>query len=158
MPFLVLQNQPAISDKSFSWGGWGAELYKFWSVMDESSRVLDENPTPSDLDFMIEDDTLSFGSSTSSTRSDAESAPPELDQLFSKICERCDDCLERAEKQLPPEWNIPDLVRTVIGDEAIHMPSFLSDSYYDVMLHGSRSWLVEDLSNFVDLINYAPPV
>ncbi len=57
-------------------------------------------------------------------------------------------------KQLPPEWNMPDLVRTVIGDEAIHMPGFLTDSYYDVMLHGPNSWLCQDIFEFLDLINY----
>ena len=41
----------------------------------------------------------------------------------------------RADKQLPLKWNMLDLVRTVIGDEVIHMPSFLTYSCYDVMLH-----------------------
>ena len=58
----------------------------------------------------------------------------------------------RAGKQLPPEWSMPDLVRTVIGDEAIHIPGFIKDSYVDVMLHGQNSWLCNEVFQFLDLI------
>ena len=44
--------------------------------------------------------------------------------------------MEREGINLPPEWSMPELVRTVIGDEAINIPGFLRDCYYDVMLHG----------------------
>lgn len=57
-------------------------------------------------------------------------------------------------RQLPPEWNMPDLVRAVIGDEAIHTPGFLKEAYYDVMLHGPNSWLCDEVFQFLDLIRY----
>lgn len=114
--------------------------------MKKNSLVLYGNPTPSDFDFMINDsNSLSFSSSTSSTRSDAQSAPPECERIFDRLCDEYTEWVGRAGKQLPPEWNMPDLVRTVIGDEAIHMPGFLTDSYYDVMLHGPNSWLCQDI-------------
>jgi len=108
--------------------------------MNNKSLVLYGNPTPSDLHFLV-DESLSFSSSTSSTlsstRSDAQSAPPELERVFERICDEYAEWVVIADKQLPPEWNMPDLVRTVIGDEAIHIPGFLTDSYYDVILHGA---------------------
>lgn len=123
--------------------------------MKKNSLVLYGNPTPSDFDFMINDsNSLSFSSSTSSTRSDAQSAPPECERIFDRLCDEYTEWVVRAGKQLAPEWNMPDLVRTVIGDEAIHMPGFLTDSYYDVMLHGPNSWLCQDILKFLDLINY----
>ena len=116
--------------------------------------ILYENPTPSDLNFMIDDENMSFSSSTSSTRSDAQSAPPECERIFEALCSEYTKWVVRANKQLPPEWNMPDLVQTVMGEEAIHMPSFLTDSYYDIMLHGSNSWLCQEIFKFLDLINY----
>lgn len=89
-----------------------------------------------------------------STKSDAQSAPPELDQVFNRICEEYTNWVGIAQKQIQPEWNMPDLVRTVIGDEAINIPGFLTETYYDVMLHGQNSWLCQDLFHFLDLINY----
>lgn len=47
---------------------------------------------------------------------------------------------------------MPGLVRTVIGDEAIHIPGFLKDSYVDVMLYGQNSWLCNEVFQFLDLI------
>lgn len=52
-----------------------------------------------------------------------------------------------ADKQLPPEWDMPDLVRAVIGEEALATPSYMSDAYYDVMLHGQNSWLCQETSD-----------
>jgi len=151
MSFLVF---PRRFPTSLSFFG-GSRAVKKWSVMNGNELVLYGNPTPSDLDFMIEDENPSFSSSTSSTRSDAQSAPPECERIFDRISDECAECAVRADKQLPPEWNMPDLVRTVIGDdEAIHMPSFLTNSYYDVMLHGSNSWLCQEVFQFMDLINY----
>ena len=121
--------------------------------MNRNFFLLYGNPTPSDLDFML-NESLSFSSSLSSTRSDAQSAPPECERIFDILCNVYTQCVVRAGKQLPPEWNMPDLVRTVIGDEAIHMRGFLTDSYYDVMLHGQNSWLCADIFQFLDLINY----
>lgn len=121
--------------------------------MNNNSLVLYGNPTPSDLLFL---ESPSFSSSTSSTlsstRSDAQSAPPELERVFDRICDEYAEWVVRAGKQLPPEWSMPDLVRTVIGDEAIHIPGFLKDSYYDVMLHGPNSWLCNEVFQFLDLI------
>lgn len=50
---------------------------------------------------------------------------------------------------------MPDLIRAVMGDEAVPFPGHLRDTYYDVFLRGEHSWLFEDLSNLIDLINYA---
>ncbi|KAL5077878.1 hypothetical protein RYX36_016862 [Vicia faba] len=88
---------------------------------------------------------LSSTSSTlSSTRSDAQSAPPELERVFDRICDEYTEWVVRAGKQLPPEWSMLGLVRTVIGDEAIHIPGFIKDSYVDVMLYGQNSWLCNE--------------
>ncbi|CAI8600299.1 unnamed protein product [Vicia faba] len=98
---------------------------------------------------------LSSTSSTlSSTRSDAQSAPPELERVFDRICDEYAEWVVRAGKQLPPEWSMPGLVRTVIGDEAIHIPGFIKDSYVDVMLYGQNSWLCneESLATFRNVI------
>ena len=109
------------------------------------------NVTLSDFIFL---NSFSSGSSTlSSTRSDAESAPPELEQLFHRVCDEYAKCVRGAGKQLPPEWSMPDLVRTVIGDEAIHTPGFLTDSYYDVLLHGHKSWVCDEILQFLELIS-----
>jgi hypothetical protein len=116
--------------------------------------MLYENPTPGDLRFFLDDESMSFSSSTSSTRSDAQSAPPECEQIFEALCSEYTKRVARSDKQLPPEWNMPDLVQTVMGEEAIHMPSFLTDSYYDIMLHGSNSWSCQEILKFLDLINY----
>lgn len=74
--------------------------------MNNKSLVLYGNPTPSD--FMV-DESLSFSSSTSSTlsstRSDAQSAPPELDRLFSEICEKSAELVRLKKTPLPPEWS-----------------------------------------------------
>lgn len=48
-----------------------------------------------------------------------------------------------------------DLIRAVMGNDALQIPGHLRDTYYDVILRGATSWLFEDLSNFLDLINYA---
>lgn len=57
-------------------------------------------------------------------------------------------------RQLPPEWTMPDLVRAVISDDRIDSPGFLTNDYYDVMLHGQNAWLYEHIFAFLDLINY----
>lgn len=108
--------------------------------------------TPSDLNFM-QSSTSSFLSisSSSSTRSDAQSAPPELTQLFDGICKKSAELLRLRGRELPPEWNIADLIQAVMGDEALRIPGHLQDTYYDVLLRGCSSWLLEDLSNLLDL-------
>ncbi|TXG46236.1 hypothetical protein EZV62_028267 [Acer yangbiense] len=84
-----------------------------------------------------------------SSKSDAQSAPPECERIFDRISDECAECAVRADKQLPPEWNMPDLVRTVIGDdEAIHMPSFLTNSYYDVIAAELTTLLESRITNF----------
>ncbi|KAL5096651.1 hypothetical protein RYX36_000978 [Vicia faba] len=96
---------------------------------------------------------LSSTSSTlSSTRSDAQSAPPELERVFDRICDEYAEWVVRAGKQLPPEWSMSGLVWTVIGDEATHIPGFIKDSYVDVMLYGQNSWLCNEVFQFLDLI------
>lgn len=119
----------------------------------DNQIVVYGNTTPSDLRFM-HSAPFSFPSSSStlsSTSSDAESAPPELDRLFQKICEKSAELVSNT--QVPSEWSIPDLIRAVMGNEALQMPGYLQDTYYDIILRGSTSWLFGDLLSFIDLIN-----
>lgn len=78
--------------------------------------------------FSFPSDSHSSTLSLSSTRSDAQSAPPELERVFGTICDEYTEWVVRAGKQLAPEWKMPDLVRAVIGDEAIHTPGFSQGS------------------------------
>ncbi|EYU38387.1 hypothetical protein MIMGU_mgv1a025132mg [Erythranthe guttata] len=75
----------------------------------------------------------------SSTRSDAQSAPPDLEEVFERICDEYSRCVHEAGRQLPPQWTMPDLVRMVLGDEALQH-GFLTDAYYDVMLSQTLSY------------------
>lgn len=117
------------------------------------------NPTLSDMDFIMDTETYfpsfpsSAASTSSSTLSDAQSAAPDLDLLLHQISTEYSRCVHEAGKVLPPEWTMPDLVRTIFGDEAIHH-GFLTDAYYDVLLCGTHSWGCEELLNLLDLINY----
>ncbi|NP_064106.1 orf124 (mitochondrion) [Beta vulgaris subsp. vulgaris] len=124
--------------------------------MNSNFLVLYGNPTPSDLRFIHSDPSKSHSStlSLSSTRSDAQSAPSGLDQFFPEICDEYSRYVHEAGRVLPPEWTMPDLVRTVLGDEALQQ-GFLTDAYYDVMLCGTHSWGCEELLNLLDLINYS---
>lgn len=49
-----------------------------------------------------------------------------------------------------------DLIRAVMGNEALQSSGCLKDTYYDIFLQGSTSWLFQDLFYFLDLIKYAP--
>lgn len=67
----------------------------------------------------------------------------------------------QAGRQIPTEWEMPDLFRTVIIRDPQGMgviPSFLTDTYYDLMLYGDQSWVFKDILAWIDLINYAPQV
>lgn len=121
--------------------------------MTNKKILLFGDTTLCDIQFLLSS-SHSLSSTLSSTRSDAQSAPPELERLFERICNAYTEWVVRAGKHLPPEWNMPDLVRAVMGDEAIHSPGFLTSAYYDVMLHGPLSWGCQDVFQFVDLINY----
>lgn len=112
------------------------------------------NTTLSDINFMMETDLPASATSTiSSTASDAQSASPDLEQLFDNVCNEYSRCVHETGRVLPPEWTMPELVRTMLGDEAIQR-DFLTDAYYDVMLCGIHSWGCEELLNLLDLINY----
>jgi hypothetical protein len=113
------------------------------------------DPTPSDLLFM-KTETISFNTSStiSSTRSDAQSAPPELDLLLDHICNESTKCMKMTNRQLPPEWNMPEIVRAVIGEDGIEMPSLLTADFSDIMLHKDKSRLCEEILIFIYLINY----
>lgn len=120
--------------------------------------VVYGNPTPSDLLFM-DSALFSFpaskaSSTLSSTVSDAESAPPELDLLFHEICEKCAELVLLSNKQLKPKWSIPELIQALMGNEAVQIPGYLQDIYYDILLRGATSWFFQDLCHFIDLINY----
>ena len=116
------------------------------------------NPTPSDLLFM-DSALFSFpaskaSSTLSSTVSDAESAPPELDLLFHEICDKCAELVLLSNKQGKPEWSIPELIQALMGNEAVQIPGYPQDIYYDILLRGATSWFFQDLCHFIDLINY----
>lgn len=124
-----------------------------FSIMNTEALILYGDPTPSDINFLISD-SISFLSSNSSTRSDAESAPSDFGGLLERISNESIMWIERSGRQLPPEWNMPDLVRAVIFDDRIDIPGFLTSEYYDLMLHGPNSWLCQEIFEFLDLINY----
>nr|YP_010833515.1 hypothetical protein QLP06_mgp098 [Jatropha curcas]WFG81141.1 hypothetical protein [Jatropha curcas] len=129
MSFLVEKTTGDFLNQSLFifWGG--AEQSKNEAIMENDELVLYGNPTPSDIEFLHSNPfsfpSISSSSTLSSTRSDAQSAPPELERVFDRICDEYAEWVVRAGKQFPPEWSMPDLVRTVIGDEAIHIPGFL---------------------------------
>lgn len=123
--------------------------------MNEQSLVLYGHPTSSDVQFMLSDTrnmSLDSLSSTSSTRSDAESAPPDFEEILNIISNEYTKWVGRSGRQLPPEWTMPDLVRAVISDDRIDSPGFLTNDYYDVMLHGQNAWLCEQIFDFIDLM------
>lgn len=131
-----------------------------WKVNNTIIKVYGHT-TRSDLDFMdiepaglLSFPSTSTASSISSTKSDAESAPPDLDQLFHSICDAYTEWVEKSGRQLPPEWDMPSLVRTVLGEESMSIPGFLTDCYYDVMVHGTNSWFCQEIDQFIDLVHY----
>lgn len=89
-----------------------------------------------------------------SITSTAQSAPSDIGGLFSGVCEHYREWMLISGRQLPPQWNMPDLLRFVIGDEAAQNPSLLTDYYYDVIMCGPRSWVCEAILEHLDLINY----
>jgi hypothetical protein len=158
---LLVGQQPtkvflSLTVSLFFWGERINQRHLFFT-MQNAPIILYGNPTLSDLDYIMEPSFTSFPSeatsTSSSTLSDAQSAPPDLDLLFNKICDEYSRCVHEAGRLLPPEWTMPDLVRTMLGDEAIQH-GFLTDAYYDVMLCGTHSWGCEELLNLLDLINY----
>jgi hypothetical protein len=128
------------------------------NFMREPSFLLYGHPTKSDMDFFLSE-TISMSldslSSSSSTRSDAQSAPPELADLFNRICQKSEELLRLRNKEFPPEWSMADLIRAVMGEDSLQMAGLLKNTFYDVILRGETRWLFEDLCNFLDLINYA---
>ncbi|KAK4419453.1 hypothetical protein Salat_2358200 [Sesamum alatum] len=75
-----------------------------------------------DLEFMLSrSDSVSLESlsSTSSTRSDAESTPPDFEGILDRISNEYTHWLLQSGRELPPEWTMLDLVRVVISDDHI---------------------------------------
>lgn len=110
-----------ISEKSLFFGGSRAQFHKC-NVMDSQSLVLYGHPTSSDIPFMLSDSqslSLYSLSSTSSTRSDAQSAPPDFGGILDRISNESIMWIERSGRKLPPEWTMPDLVRAVLSDDRI---------------------------------------
>ena len=154
------KNQRRRQDQSpFSFREQSTIKKMIYISMNNPSLVLVGHPTSSDMLFLLESNSISF-LSTSSTGSDAESAPPEFTDLFHKISAECTRLVVQAGKQIPPQWDMPDLLRTVIADDEgmVVIPGFLTDAYYDIMLCGPHSWLFQDVLHWIDLVNYAPQV
>lgn len=84
--------------------------------MTNNQIILFGDTTPSDIQFILRTSS-SLSSTLSSTRSDAQSAPPELERIFDGICEKDAESVRLSNKKIPPEWSIPELIRSVIGDE-----------------------------------------
>ncbi|KAF3652492.1 hypothetical protein FXO38_08028 [Capsicum annuum] len=114
------------------------------------------NTTLSDLEFMRRDPiyfpSTSSTSNSYSTASDKQSASPDFEKFFSKVCDEYTRCVHEFGRVLPPEWTMPELVQTVLGDDVIHH-SFLTGAYYNVILCGTHCWGCEELLKFLDLIN-----
>lgn len=86
-------------------GGAEQKTKKKKREMNNQNWVVYGNLTPSDLAFFL-DESTAFSSSTSSTlsstRSDAQSAPPELERVFDRVCEEYTKCINTAGKTLTP--------------------------------------------------------
>lgn len=122
--------------------------------MNQEQIVLYGNVTKSDFDFLQESiGPVSFPLSSAT----AESAPPELENLFSDICKNCENLARQENLQFSSEWNVPELLTAIMG-QGVKIPGYLNQTYYDIILRGSNSWIFEDLKNFIDLINYSPPL
>jgi hypothetical protein len=128
-------------------------------TMKNPSWVVIGHATSSDVQFMLSSSDTDT-TSTLSTGSVAESAPPEYTELFNKILSECLKWVGQAGKEIPPQWDMPDLLRTVvIGDEDMEViHPFLTDTYYEIILHGPNSRVISDILAWIDLINYAPPL
>jgi F-type H+-transporting ATPase subunit a len=126
--------------------------------MNNPSLVLYGHATSSDIQFMLSSNS---STSSSSTGSIAESAPPEYTELFNQVCGECTRLVVRAGKQIPPQWDMPDLLRTVVitdnEDIGVIQP-FLRDTYYDLMLCGPNSWVIQDIMAWIDLVNAESPL
>jgi hypothetical protein len=122
------------------------------------SLILYGHATYSDIQFM--DSSSSNYSTTYSAGFVAESASPDYTDLFNKITTECLRLVGLTGREIPPQWDMPDLLRTVVlGDEDMEViHPFLTDTYYDLLLHGSNSWVILDILSIVDLVNYAPPL
>lgn len=103
---------------------------------------------------------LSSSNTSSTTESVAESASPEFTDLFNQVSSQCVKFVGQAGKEIPPQWDMPDILQTVvIGEEdpGVILP-FLADTYYDIILHGPNSWVVMEILAWIDLVNDAPPL
>jgi hypothetical protein len=122
------------------------------------SLVLYGHATSSDIQFM--DSSSSNHSTTYSAESVAESAPPDYTELFNKISSECLRLVTQEGREIPSQWDMPNLVITfIIGDEDMEViHPFLTDTYYDIITHGSHSWILHDILSAIDLINCAPPL
>jgi hypothetical protein len=77
-------------------------------------------------------------------------------RVFYEIAQRCELLFLLSNRQVPPQWNMEDLLLSVLGNDSLRMPSYLQDTYDDVVLNGATSLLFEDLGNIIHLINNDP--
>jgi len=66
------------------------------------------------------------------------------ESLLTAICDHFSFYLETTGTALPAEWSIQEFSRTVIGEEVVQDPSYLSDVLSDLSLHGLQSWYWEE--------------
>lgn len=119
------------------------------TAMNRNFLVLYGNPTPSDLDFLMDEDSLSFSSSTSSTRSDAQSAPQDLSKLIYRLFQ---ERIEKIGADLPSNWSPEEFTRLVIGEEEVLDPSYLSDVYSNLLECGFHSCYWEQAFEYITLL------
>lgn len=130
-----------------------------YPIKPEQNIVVFGNTTPSDLDFMHSNNSFSFPTTSSansigSTCSDAQSAPPVFSELLKSLSVEYTHLLPKVGRQIPPQWDMPDLVRAVVSNDRLTL-DLLKDAYYDVIICGTRSWIFEEVVDYIDLVNYA---
>lgn len=77
-------------------------------------------------------------------------APPEAS--FFQICREFDHLMATTEKRLPPQWSLPEFSRSVIGEEGVQDPTYLTNVCSDLSQHALQSWYWEEASQFLTLI------
>lgn len=74
-------------------------------------------------------------------------APPEAS--FFQICREFDHLMATTEKRLPPQWSLPEFSRSVIGEEGVQDPTYLTNVCSDLSQHALQSWYWEEASQFL---------
>lgn len=123
----------------------------------ENKIVLFGSPSPSEIQFIEQDTVVSPNSIPHSPPMEVEvqSAPDQIDLLFTTLETEYKKFLCESGRQVPPQWTISDLTKMVCPNDTGELEfSCMKQTYYDLMICGTRAWSVEELFDFIDLINY----